>query len=1130
MPPNGPRVHHLAGWMLWLAAALAGCSHQTTIPPEPPASVRRGDEAFRYEQYSSAIDAYRNYIDQTEQGAYTARAMYKTALAEYRLSHYRATLETLDDLSQRYPKGHWVQVEALRGDAERALGNTLAALQDWEKAWKLANDRDRQKLRKRIVTAAQDLSDADLARARRTATDEGFAALLDRQIAARQPPELNEPIPNASKESKQEANSEVANAAAIVEEPIEPVEVQRPKEVSATRKLAPPAPAEVEAPARAEVAPRARAELAPPPRGELAPPARAEAAPRARAEMAPRARAELEPPAPGELEAPPRGELEAPSRGELEAPPRDELEPPAPLEAELRAPGELEPRAPGQLEPPAPVEVEPPAVVEAQPLPPAATPTWAPPQAAGPAPASAPVSKTVGRGEGQIGCLLPLSGSARGLGERAMRAVRLVFGADNGRLVVADTAGNPEAAIREFEDLAHNPTVLAVIGPIRGDDAQAVGRRAEDLHVPVLLLSSQDGLSGKFAVPVGVTRDEQITRLLDYAMGRFHLRRFGVIYPKDAADVVATFRNAVERRGGTIVGTTAYPTGATTVRPETATIRKWHERDNLQAVFLPAGPAVAAEFAKFLQQEMPDVTLLGVQGWASLAEPHGGLNGVLFADGFYADSARPGTRAFVGRFQQAYGQTPGVLEADAYDAATLAQRALAKGASSPADMLQVLRGLGPVSGAAGDMTMTPKGLQRTVFLVQVSEGRLDEVGAPAAYALPEAVGAEPAPLLTGTPAADVRGLPPHVGSLQAEPLDAPAKGGAAPAPAAVADGAAAHVKVACVLPLTGPDQAYGKRALAGLRLAFADAPAQLVVRDTGGDPAGTADWLARLQKDPEVVAVVGPLRSTEAEIAAPIAERERLPLLLLSQREGLAGHYVLQVAMTRAQQVRLLVHHVVGALKLRRIGIVYPNDGYGSTFAEAFKREAANEGASIVGTHPYPPGSSNFSSVVVDVRGWQEAGLDALFIPDAAPTATAIAADVRTEMPSVVLLGGESWNDSRSLAVAGSAIDGAIFADAFFVDSARPSTRQFVQQFEQQMGQVPSVFEAQAFDAGMALRRVIAGGATSREQIITDLRALGTFEGAGELRAAPSGFERSVLLLRYHNGQVEEVLAAATEG
>ena len=183
-----------------------------------------------------------------------------------------------------------------------------------------------------------------------------------------------------------------------------------------------------------------------------------------------------------------------------------------------------------------------------------------------------------------------------------------------------------------------------------------------------------------------------------------------------------------------------------------------------------------------------------------------------------------------------------------------------------------------------------------------------------------------------------------------------------------------------------------------------------------------------------------------------------------------------------------------------------------------------------MGTHPYPPGTTSFASTVVDVRSWQRAGLDALFIPDAAPTATVLAADVRGEVPGVVLLGTESWNDAKSLADAGSAIDGAIFADAFFADSDRPSTREFVERFQQRFGQAPTVFEAQAFDAGMALRQVIARGAPSRERIVAELAALGTFQGAGELRAAPSGLERGVSLLRFHDGKVEEVSPGAREG
>src|ERR1043166_7690340 len=85
----------------WLVAALAvltaTCSPKVTAPPEPPMSVNRGDQAFRYEDYPTAINSYRNYLAETDRGPYTARVFYKTALAQYRLGQYRETLATLDE-------------------------------------------------------------------------------------------------------------------------------------------------------------------------------------------------------------------------------------------------------------------------------------------------------------------------------------------------------------------------------------------------------------------------------------------------------------------------------------------------------------------------------------------------------------------------------------------------------------------------------------------------------------------------------------------------------------------------------------------------------------------------------------------------------------------------------------------------------------------------------------------------------------------------------------------------------------------------------------------------------------------------------------------------------------------------
>ncbi|MFQ5665654.1 MAG: ABC transporter substrate-binding protein, partial [Candidatus Binatia bacterium] len=991
-----------------------------------PPSVRRGDVAFRYKQYQDAVTAYRIYLDETEHGEYTPRVFYQTALAEYRLKRYRDVLTTLGQLQARYPNGRWVQVDALRGDAERALEHPTAALKAWDAGWVLGSDSDRRKLQRRITEVAGRLNDVELAGARRVVTNRQVIKLLDQQIAARQPAPIAEPIPEAPAERGVEVpNAKASIPPAVLEEPLT----------------------------------------------EIAPPAKPQEA----------AGAPIEPPSPASVAAEPG------QHGTVE-------EEPLPEPPSVTATG-AEPEELRVAETPGTADV-PPARVSAE--------------------------AEVTAGTGKVGCLLPLSGPRHHVGERALRGIRLVFGADSDRVAIKDTGSDPALAQRMFEEFAADRAVLAVIGPESHDEAVRVAPEAQRASMPLLLLSQDDALSGGYVLQAGLRPSRQIRALLDYAVNKVRLHRFGVVYPDDrrGREFLSAFQTEVERHGGTVVGADAYPLGSAGAAPDVRTVRKWRDAQNLQAVFLPDDATAAARFARFLQDDMPDVTLLGVHGWEGLTAAGGGgeVNGVLFSDGFYAGSQRPAAHEFVARFRYVYGETPGMLEAEAYDAAVLAQRALEGGANSRAALLRLLRTVGPVKGATGALDVKPEGLDRGVFLLQVYDGQLREVTAG-----PLAGGAEdtlaafkrsvPAPGARAPVSRGADTVPPEHGE--------PEGSGVAHAPTGARHEPGA--KVACLLPLTGPDRAYGKRSLAGLRLAFADAPEQLVVRDSGGDSARSADLLGRLQHDQTVLAVIGPLRSSEARVAAHLAERVQLPLLLLSPRDGLAGRFALQAGVTRSQQVRQLVRYARMTLEAEQFGITYPHDHYGSAFAKAFEEEVARRGGHVVGTYAYQPGATDFGGAVAKVQGWHLRGLDALFIPDTARTAAALGAQVRREMPGLALLGTESWHDAGALAQAGAAIDGAIFADTFSADSTRPSTRRFVQRFKRRAGYLPTGFEAQAFDAAMAVRHAIAEGATSREQLVARLRSLGRFEGAGELRWVSDGLRRAVSLFRYRNGTVEEV-------
>ena len=393
------------------------------------------------------------------------------------------------------------------------------------------------------------------------------------------------------------------------------------------------------------------------------------------------------------------------------------------------------PPAPKLEEPPPSVPVAPPPRVTGPQTSASPADVWpqydqAPPAAAASEHAAAASEHRV-QGAAKIGCLLPLTGAAGNFGQQALRGLRLALGEQGPLLVLKDVGNTPALALTAFDDLSRDPSILAVVGPLRSDYAETVAPEAERSRLPLFVLSQRDGLDTPYVMQVGLTRSRQVGTLLEYATTKARLRRFAVLYPDDTfgKEFVSAFQTEAQLRGAEVVGTEAYPPGEAGLSRKAGALRKWRDANDLQAIFLPDGVTPATRLAKFLQREMPDVTLLGTYGWEALAAPAEGaeLNGVLFTDAFYADSARPATRDFVSRFTAAYGNPPGVLEAQAYDAGLLVKRALDAGARSRTEVMERLRAVGSLDGATGDLQVTPAGLQRSPFLLQVYDGKLQEV-------------------------------------------------------------------------------------------------------------------------------------------------------------------------------------------------------------------------------------------------------------------------------------------------------------------------------------------------------------------------------------------------------------------
>ncbi|HSQ00852.1 MAG TPA: penicillin-binding protein activator [Candidatus Dormibacteraeota bacterium] len=335
-------------------------------------------------------------------------------------------------------------------------------------------------------------------------------------------------------------------------------------------------------------------------------------------------------------------------------------------------------------------------------------------------------------------------------------------------------------------------------------------------------------------------------------------------------------------------------------------------------------------------------------------------------------------------------------------------------------------------------------------------------------------------------------------------------------------------RIGVLLPLSGEFASYGQRSLNGIKLGVGELASRLDVRDDKGDPAVGRQAFDAFIVDPNVVAVIGPLRSKVAEVVAPRAETAGVPTVLLSQQDSGTGQWVKQPAMTSASQAAELAEYAIAGQGLRRFGILYPNDPYGVSLSSAFRDEVTRRGGTVVGSIVYDPHQREFNVELLSVDKWiKDDGLQAVFIPDFADSAIPLATQLRVAHPTVALFGSNGWNDPGALGPASADLDGAVFVDGFFPSSTRRATQAFVAAYRGAYGgATPEILEAQAYDAGMLVARILQGGARSRLQVAQALQTPRTVEGAaGVIGIGPQGMQRQLFLLKLSNGTISEIPA-----
>ena len=340
--------------------------------------------------------------------------------------------------------------------------------------------------------------------------------------------------------------------------------------------------------------------------------------------------------------------------------------------------------------------------------------------------------------------------------------------------------------------------------------------------------------------------------------------------------------------------------------------------------------------------------------------------------------------------------------------------------------------------------------------------------------------------------------------------------------------------IGCLLPLSGPYQAFGLRALKGLELAQAqfsmqagNPPLNIIIKDTGGDPDKTMAALEELYNE-QVAAIIGPI--VTSEIAAREAQEMGIPIITFTQKDNIPeiGDKVFRNFLTPKMQVQTLTSFAVESLGLFRFGILYPDETYGHTFMTLFWDHLLEAGGQVVAVESYKPDQTDFSESIKKLvgiyyeipedlkpeeeeeeeedlgtdeeqepeelveeapeeprkkgaRGLEEeekpqaiVDFDAIFIPDSPGKAGQIAPQLAYfDIKDIYILGTNLWHSNSQIKIAKQNVQGAIMPDGFFAGSPSPRVRRFVEVFEETYQETPDFIEAIVYDSAMILFNVV---------------------------------------------------------
>jgi branched-chain amino acid transport system substrate-binding protein len=267
---------------------------------------------------------------------------------------------------------------------------------------------------------------------------------------------------------------------------------------------------------------------------------------------------------------------------------------------------------------------------------------------------------------------------------------------------------------------------------------------------------------------------------------------------------------------------------------------------------------------------------------------------------------------------------------------------------------------------------------------------------------------------------------------------------------------------------------------------------ELLVADTGGNPAGTKTKAQELIERDHVDFIVGPLAAFELLAISDYAAQHKCPILSLAAAEDMTQRkpnpYFIRTSGTSAQPMHPLADYARKELKHENVITVANDFAYGYEQMGGFQRTFEDAGGHVKAKLWPPLVTPDYTPFI-----GQMSGVDAIISGLGGSNPVKFMRQYKDAGITLPLLGGGVAMDDGLLKSFGDEAIGVISCAGYTADLDTPSNRRFVEDSVRDYGGIPGSYAAGLYTNGQvaeAALEQVGGNTENKEAFIAAMRAV----------------------------------------